>query len=454
MKFSEHWKIKVAVISLVIVIIAAVALIVLFTVFVHGSNNLVSSANLRYYEGSFRILNLNYTDSYQQSNSVDFLSLSEKIQSLLAKTFEDSELKSQFNMSKVTNLKPGSVIAEFVLLLNENAETKVLSPDLVQQILLANLKTISVPYFDIDVNSVHLSEIPVTAAQSLLISGVDNTAVNNDIQISTTSAFSVTKSTTDTGTTTVTTARSFEDCGIGGPPTSGRIVGGTDASLGSWPWQASLRYKGYHTCGASLISSTWLVSAAHCFERYKTLTLWTVILGTIYSTSGSGLNVENIIVHENYTPGMFANDIALLKLSDPVTLTSVIWPVCLPDKSAVFPDDASCYITGWGAVKEGGSASSVLQQAVVKVIGTAKCSSAQMYGSQIVPSMICAGYVDGQIDSCQGDSGGPLVTKRLNGTWVLVGSVSFGYGCAEPNKPGVYSRTTYLRSWIKEKCGV
>uniref|UniRef100_A0A8C5M211 Peptidase S1 domain-containing protein n=1 Tax=Leptobrachium leishanense TaxID=445787 RepID=A0A8C5M211_9ANUR len=253
---------------------------------------------------------------------------------------------------------------------------------------------------------------------------------------------------------TIITLQDFTGCGIGGPLVTERIVGGTAAALGSWPWQASLHYNGNHKCGASLISNTWLVSAAHCFTKYKDVTLWTVILGTITLSNGKGLDVKEIIINENYITSDYVYDIALLRLLTPIQFTKHIRPVCLPEKSTFFPDNTTCYVTGWGSTVSGGSPSVTLQQAHVKIINYGLCSSAAMYGSLIRPSMICAGYVEGGIDSCQGDSGGPLVTTLFNGTWYLVGSVSYGIGCALPNKPGVYSRTTYLRSWITEKTGL
>ncbi|XP_068127204.1 transmembrane protease serine 11C-like [Hyperolius riggenbachi] len=247
----------------------------------------------------------------------------------------------------------------------------------------------------------------------------------------------------------------YRDCGVGGPSASSRIVGGAPAALGIWPWQASLRHKGTHKCGASLISNTWLVSAAHCFELDADVNKWTVVLGTTSSSGGNGLQLKRIIVSKNYISATHENDIALLELSAPVSFTKDIRTVCLPKASDNFSDNSLCYVTGWGSLEDGGYTSSVLQQAEIKIINTDLCRSSKMLGSLIdPPSMLCAGYVEGRIDACQGDSGGPLVAQQNTDSWYLSGIVSFGLGCALPDKPGVYTRVTAMRNWITEQTGL
>ncbi|OWK54920.1 Transmembrane protease serine 11E [Lonchura striata] len=95
-----------------------------------------------------------------------------------------------------------------------------------------------------------------------------------------------------------------------------------------------------------------------------------------------------------------------------------------------------------------------LRQAEVRIINTEVCNRKQVYGGAITAGMLCAGYLEGQVDACQGDSGGPLVQANSRGIWYLVGIVSWGDECGKPNKPGVYTRVTYYRNWIRSKTGI
>ncbi|KAF3815612.1 hypothetical protein GH733_016885, partial [Mirounga leonina] len=97
-----------------------------------------------------------------------------------------------------------------------------------------------------------------------------------------------------------------------------------------------------------------------------------------------------------------------------------------------------------------GDGSPVLSHAAVPLISNKICNHRDVYGGIISPSMLCAGYLKGGVDSCQGDSGGPLVCQERR-VWKLVGATSFGIGCADVNKPGVYTRITSFLDWIHEQ---
>ncbi|XP_061444035.1 transmembrane protease serine 11E-like isoform X2 [Rhineura floridana] len=240
---------------------------------------------------------------------------------------------------------------------------------------------------------------------------------------------------------------------------SPRITGGVATSAatsgsGEWPWQASLQQNNIHRCGATLISNTWLVSAAHCFREARNPHIWSVTFGTYLRPQLMVRLVKTIIVHEKYHYPAHEYDIAVLQLAKRVEFTTAVHRVCLPDSSEIFPYDIDAVVTGWGAVSNDGKTPNVLQEATVKLIDSNTCNRKEIYNGAITPDMLCAGYLEGGVDSCQGDSGGPLVTPDSRNMWYLVGIVSWGDECAKPNKPGVYTRVIYFRDWITKHTGL
>ncbi|KAK7889718.1 hypothetical protein WMY93_025278 [Mugilogobius chulae] len=236
------------------------------------------------------------------------------------------------------------------------------------------------------------------------------------------------------------------------PKFTNRIVGGNISKPGQFPWQVSLHSQGMHRCGGSLITNQWILTAAHCVYGSAIPDLWDVYAG-ISELPGYGVNplqVDRIIHHHRYRPHWPIYDIALMKLHTPLVFNGSVEPICLPNHGEVFQPKTMCWISGWGATEFGGSLSLVLRHAMVPLISDKDCNEPQVYAGHITPSMICAGYLEGGVDSCQGDSGGPLACEDSS-LWKLIGATSWGDGCADANKPGVYARITECLSWIRQE---
>nr|KAF6297794.1 transmembrane serine protease 9 [Pipistrellus kuhlii] len=241
------------------------------------------------------------------------------------------------------------------------------------------------------------------------------------------------------------------DCGLAPGAARTRIVGGSAAGLGEWPWQASLWLRRReHRCGAVLVAERWLLSAAHCFDVYGDPKQWVAFLGTPFLSGADGQleRVARIYKHPFYNLYTLDYDVALLELAGPVHRSRLVQPICLPEPAPRPPSGARCVITGWGSVREGGSMARQLQKAAVRLLSEQACR--RYYPVQISSRMLCAGFPQGGVDSCSGDAGGPLACREPSGQWVLTGVTSWGYGCGRPHFPGVYTRVAAVRSWITQ----
>ncbi|KAM3859598.1 serine protease 33 [Diretmus argenteus] len=250
-----------------------------------------------------------------------------------------------------------------------------------------------------------------------------------------------------------------QECGRA-PLMEYRIVGGLEAAEGEWPWQVDIQTETHgHVCGGSIISEYWVLSAAHCFPNRFDVGSYIIYAGRHqlngFNPFQSTHRVSRVVIPTGYVEPHQGRDLALVRLSTPVTWSDYVRPICLPDSGTLFPGGMQCYVTGWGNIRNEVPLPGVgtLQEAPVPIISRTSCQEMyQLHPSDAVDilyDMICAGYQEGGKDSCQGDSGGPLVCQMVNGTWVQAGVVSFGLGCAQPNQPGVYTKVSNFSDFIR-----
>ncbi|CAL8368782.1 unnamed protein product [Lota lota] len=235
-----------------------------------------------------------------------------------------------------------------------------------------------------------------------------------------------------------------------------RVVGGEDVRANSWPWQISLQYnregEWRHTCGGTLISDQWVLTAAHCISKGKQ---YRVALGkhSLVQAEEKAVFIApaTIIVHEKWSSLFIRNDIALIKLDASVTFTDTIMAACIPNAGFLLPHDTPCYVTGWGRLSTGGPIADNLQQALLPVVDHATCTKPDWWGGMVRNTMVCAGG-DGVVSGCNGDSGGPLNCQNTDGSWEVHGAVSFGsgQGCNVLQKPTIFTRVSSYIGWINK----
>ncbi|KAG7213035.1 hypothetical protein KM043_002370 [Ampulex compressa] len=241
-----------------------------------------------------------------------------------------------------------------------------------------------------------------------------------------------------------------------------KIVGGNPAELGAWPWIAALGYRNVNNpsspkwlCGGTLITSTHVLTAAHC--AYRRTDLFMVRVGALHLNDVNDgahpvdLLIQQQIIHPQYSPSTFTNDIAVLRLQGSVPL-SLHMPICLPLPEKVrnknyeysFP-----FVAGWGSIQFRGPRSLILQEVQLPVVNLQSCKNAydKFKVTIIDDRVICAGFARGGKDACEGDSGGPLMTYS-DGKYYLLGVVSYGHQCALPGIPGVYSNVITFTDFI------
>lgn len=241
-----------------------------------------------------------------------------------------------------------------------------------------------------------------------------------------------------------------------------RIVGGEDAASDTAPFIVSLQWstetRRRHFCAAAIINSEWILTAAHCMQALPTDSLIKIVAGRTNLNAAESEDeqirfVDDIVVHQNFTGGISADDIALLKINEAFEWTDSVQPIALPRAKDELKGKVSIY--GWGSTTRDyvPEYPEALQVAVADIIAYKDCE-AVLGGEGATPlkkSNLCTGPLEGGVSTCNGDSGGPLVKSDKEGQKTLVGIVSWGfYPCGGAGSPSIYAKVASYIQWINE----
>ena len=243
-------------------------------------------------------------------------------------------------------------------------------------------------------------------------------------------------------------------------------VGGYNAGTEKWPWIVSFGWwleDGLDAwfCGGTLITQQHVLTAAHCLRQEQAsavgVRIGDVHLDDPYDVFVFERNISRVVRHPEYRGQQ--NDLAVVTLSEPVPAIEDLGPICLPPAGTEHTGE-DVEMAGWGLLEFGGETSAILQEVPLRVADPAACEAAyrriphfrSSFPGGFQGTKVCAESRDGELrDACKGDSGGPLMVRLEDGTYQLVGVVAVGFGCGNPDYPGIYTKVSAYIDWITEQ---
>lgn len=229
---------------------------------------------------------------------------------------------------------------------------------------------------------------------------------------------------------------------------NGKIVGGEQIRIEEAPYTGSLQSRNQHICGVVILSRRFCLTAAHCTDGALASNLQVRVGSSYHRRDGKLVQVERIIQHRSYSRFSLDYDFSLLELEKRLKFSAQIQKIELPKSNHEFEVDTRCIVSGWGSTQDVNQSREQLRSVNVPKVSRVSCHEAyRQFNMPVTLRMMCAGYEEGGRDACQGDSGGPITHQE---TGVLIGIVSWGFGCAQPRFPGVYARVAAVIPWIKD----
>ncbi|XP_078037070.1 trypsin-1-like [Augochlora pura] len=220
-------------------------------------------------------------------------------------------------------------------------------------------------------------------------------------------------------------------------------------NIEDYPYHVSIEKNGIHACSGALVHESWVITAASCVFGAEPSTVFVRVRTGKLASGGDEMEACSILVHQDFDKYVLLNDIALIKLKEPVQFGVKLLPIGLPDeRDEVLDDGTICFVTGWKHNLEGPEETQLTATAV-PIVNQDTCISKIPSYEPVFQKMVCAGNMTLGVETCQGDPGAPLMEGQT-----LIGVLSYGLGCKTMIHPGVYTRVSSYAAWISANSGI
>ncbi|NXU56632.1 FA10 factor, partial [Turnix velox] len=203
-------------------------------------------------------------------------------------------------------------------------------------------------------------------------------------------------------------------------------------------------------CGGTILNEYFILTTVQCAEHHKDLHVLVGVVDRDEEEPNRAIyRVDKIIIHDKYRPHSVDNDIALLKLKEPITFSEDVVPACLPEEDFagnVLMNQTFGIVSGFGRSFERSREAKRMKVLQIPYVDRETCQL--VYHNRVTENMFCGGHDKDGKGICQGDGGGPHVTL-YKGTYFVTGITSWGGGkCLSRRQYGVYTKVVNFLPWV------